>query len=1055
MNGSGAIIMVPYGSAAVGALGGAIRAAQSTDALAPVTVVIPSAHVGVSVRRHLARLAHDDGRAGLVNVSWVSLPQLAEQLAASELVAVERPPLTDTIRRAAIRGALDHDPGRFAPVVDNPSTERRLDLTFTELRELEDGELEALAALGGRSSDLVRLFRGFRARCAPFADEREALDRATSAVASGAAPLDAVGPVVAYVPTRLSRAERGLLVELARAGRLTVLLGLTGDTDADASTDALAHALATDLDAPAHRVEVDPSLAAFEQPPSFVRAPDAEEEVRVAVRRVLQALDEGLRPEDIALVSRIGDPYTLLVHEQLTVAGVPHHAPSSVSLAQSVAGRALLGFLALAQRDFRRHELFRWVRSAPIRRPDGTRVPSRFDALARRAGVARGIDQWRQRLERLGIELERDPEHHERDLALLDDLRAFIDGLVTLATPPASPSWSAFATWAESVLDGVLGGRAHADRWPDAERDTLDLVRASLGSLATLDAVQPHVDLARFHRVLEQELERPTHAVGSFGHGVFVGRVGDLAGARHELVLVLGMAEGIFPPSGSEDALLPDDERRSLGGALPDRRPSRADEQRSLLAALSAAPVRQLSFARVDGRGQRETMPSRLYLHELSRVAGTHIGFDDLDGLAAGAHLGQPVAARFTDVPSFQFGAVHASPAVSTQEVAVAALLRGAAPEAALRPGFAAVADRAEGRFSEWTGLAGPEHAPRFTGDRVGSSTSFEVWAGCPFRYFLGQVLGVRPLDTYADADAISGLDRGSLVHNVLEVFIDENKGRAPEQPWRQADRERVRAIATDVAATYETQGRTGRPLLWQLELESLLRRLEIILDVDTAQRSVAGVEPMAVEFLFGIEGGEAPPVDFVLSSGRVVSFRGAIDRIDRDPSSGRLVVLDYKTGKSSGYEGIDDDITCQGRHLQLVIYSEAARRFYGGDIVDAYYWFVEQKESTLLRGATIDDDRRTRFLAVLEVIVDGIERGHFPANPGVADFFGFSHCGYCDYQRVCPTNRDDVWEGVRLSGALADYVALADPDPASEDEATPTSTPTVVGAGAAGASDG
>jgi hypothetical protein len=1033
-----ALLAVRCGRQALGALGGAIRAAQRLDALAPVTVVVPSSHVAVSVRRHLARLTHRDGRAGLVNVSWLSLPQLAEQLAAGSLVADDRPPLTGVISRAALRAALDEAPGRFAPVVDNASTERRLELTFAELRSLDDHHLDALAAASGRSRDLVRLFRLYRERCTGFADEREAIDRAAAA----AAPADGRGSTVVYLPTRLSPPERDLLRRLAATGPLTVLLGLVGDDDADRATRALGAQLGHDLgvelvDLPAREGEV-----IDEAPPVFVRAPDPDEEARLAVRRVLAAIEDGLAPDDLAIVSRVSAPYTLLLHEHLQVAGVPHYAPAATSLAQSVAGRALLGFLGVAERGFRRAELFRWVRSAPIRDRDGAIVPRRFDNHARRAGVARGLDQWHQRLDRLRADYERDGERRDRDLEELDALRRFVDDLAALATPPAEATWRSYAAWATTVIDQVLGGRAHTRRWPDAEQASLDQVRAVIAELAALDPVQPRVDPDRFRRVLEQELDRPNRAVGSFGHGVFVGRVGDLAGARHELIVVVGMAEGQFPPKGQDDALLPDAERRVLDGALDDRRPSRADEKRAFLAALAAAPRRCLSFARVDAGGQHEAMPSRLYLRELGAVLGRHVGFDELDALAAlaGPDLVPVGATRsgpavFQDTSSFQAGVLAAEPALSTQEQAVAALLTGAALEgvpdgATLARGREAVVARVAGDFSVWTGDAGPLNAPRFEGARVGSSTSFEQWATCPFRYFLGHVLNVRPLDAYADADAISGLDRGSLVHEVLERFIGEHEGRAADAAWLAADQDRLRDIAHEVADRYEGEGRTGRPLLWQLELESLVRRLETILDIDAAERARADVEPIAVEFVFGSVDGGAPPVEFTLASGRVVSFRGAIDRVDRDPDDGRLVVLDYKTGKDRGYREIAEgiDITCRGRHLQLVIYAEAARQHFGGDLVEAYYWFVEQKSSRLRLGAPIDDAHRRRFLDVLGVIVGGIEAGRFPANPGEPNFFGFSHCGFCDFDRICPSTRDDLWEGVRLSGRLADYVELAEP---------------------------
>ena len=43
-----------------------------------------------------------------------------------------------------------------------------------------------------------------------------------------------IGHVIVYLPRRLSPAEQTLLEALAAAGRLTVLVGLTGDPAADA-----------------------------------------------------------------------------------------------------------------------------------------------------------------------------------------------------------------------------------------------------------------------------------------------------------------------------------------------------------------------------------------------------------------------------------------------------------------------------------------------------------------------------------------------------------------------------------------------------------------------------------------------------------------------------------------------------------------------------------------------------------------------------------------------------------------------------------------------------
>jgi hypothetical protein len=1061
------VVSVPFGPPALGALAGAIRAVRAGDPLAPVTVVVPTAHAGVSVRRHLARLPDPQGRRGLVNVQWLSLPQVAELLAGPSSAEAGRPPLTDVLRRSAVRAVLRESPGSFAAVVGNPTTEESIDRVFGELRELEGPELSVLATLGPRVRDVVRLHERFRAACADFADPADTFELAVAAVEASASPhpgatgaataLHALGRLIVYVPARLSRRERRLLGALARVGRVTVIVGRTGDELADRGAQELEAQLGEELGLPvvasgAGSATSGPTTgAAGGVTTELVRAPDADEEVRVAVRRVLQALEEGTSPDDIAVVAGVASPYAVLCHEHLSVAGVPHHGPPVGTLAQSVAGRALLGFLGLARNGWKRSEVFRWVRSGPIRVPGGGRVSSRFDRLARQAGVAGGVDQWHQRLDRRLDELASDPApppwHGDR-VQQVEDLRAFIDALVALAEPPSEPSWAAFGRWGIEVLDQVAGTRLQIasghGAWPEAEQQAYDDLVDVLGLLGALDEVEPGVDAERFARVLEQELSRVTRRAGAFGHGVFVGSVDDLVGARHDLVVVLGMAEGSYPPRGLDDALIPDADRQRLGGALTDRRQRRSDDRRAHLAALASAPGRHLSFPRVSGNGAsaREAMPARPFLRALSDETGSPVGFAELDRVTTPA---------FTDVPSFEAAVAGASPAVSAEEHAMAALLAGGAVPEPLTRGLAARRARRRGEFGEWTGDIGPDLAPVFDDERPGSATSFEQYATCPFRYFLNNVLGVRPLEEHADADAIGNLDRGSLVHEVLEGFVGEALGADSAVVGAAGADEHARLVdrVREVAADYERQGRTGRPLLWQIELDRLLQGLEELLEEDARHRRSTGLQPVAVEHGFGFgvgpssrgaatvaaaaEAGDeppAPPVTFTLPSGRSVSFRGSIDRVDRDERDGRLVVFDYKTGSAKGYADIEGgDITARGRHLQLVIYASAAQAAFGAGPTSAFYWFVELEGGAHRIGGAIDAAARDRFLDVLGTIVDGIESGRFPANPGDTNFFGWEHCGWCDYSPVCPTGRAELWEGVRLSGPLADYVALAEPE--------------------------
>src|SRR5262249_4302941 len=143
---------------------------------------------------------------------------------------------------------------------------------------------------------------------------------------------------------------------------------------------------------------------------TIVRAPDPEEEVRVAVRRIVGALAEGRAPWRLAVCSRVGEPYLRLVHEQLSAAGLPHHGRSGGELAQTLAGRTLLGLLGLLADGVPRTDLLRWLRAAPIHDQAGFGYPvDRMDAISQAAGVNAGGDEWVSRLdEQLGqIERER------------------------------------------------------------------------------------------------------------------------------------------------------------------------------------------------------------------------------------------------------------------------------------------------------------------------------------------------------------------------------------------------------------------------------------------------------------------------------------------------------------------------------------------------------------------------------------------------------------------------------------------------------------------------
>ncbi|HET9050356.1 MAG TPA: hypothetical protein VFO60_01555, partial [Candidatus Dormibacteraeota bacterium] len=93
------IVRLRPGPEAVGWLVRRVAGIQRGDALAPVTVVVPSHHAGLFLRRRLATV-------GYANVRFALLTQLAEAIGAGAVARQGRTPLTAIVRNALVRDAL-------------------------------------------------------------------------------------------------------------------------------------------------------------------------------------------------------------------------------------------------------------------------------------------------------------------------------------------------------------------------------------------------------------------------------------------------------------------------------------------------------------------------------------------------------------------------------------------------------------------------------------------------------------------------------------------------------------------------------------------------------------------------------------------------------------------------------------------------------------------------------------------------------------------------------------------------------------------------------------
>jgi ATP-dependent helicase/nuclease subunit B len=1006
------VVPTAYGLPASRALRDAVARAKRSDALAPVSVVVPTNSVGVSARRRLASgelgAVTSFGR-GVVGVNFLTVYRLAELLGAAELAAGGRRPVSTPVVASAVRRALARAPGLFAPVARHPATEEALVGAHRELSDLDDAQLDLLGAHSQqRTREVVRLHRSTKSLLrSEWHDENDLMEVATAIVASGSTLVRELGTIIAFLPQRWSTPAARLLRALAEQTEVEIIVGVTGAEAADAPVVASLHRVG---------LELPRSTEAGIAPASGTQvwnASDPDDEVRAIVRDVVGAMREGVALERMAVLYAADEPYARLLHEHFDLAAITHNGATTRSMSDSALGRGLLRILALADTEFARDDVCGLFAAAPVLDGRGRPVPAaRWERLSREAGVVRGIDEWRSRLARYAATLDEERGARTRDQ--VEALAAFVSGLAADLDPGLLPrTWSGLAKFAHRLVGRYLGAETRRASWPPFEQVAARRVEAVLDRLGTLDAIDPAPAIDVFRRTFELELDGARDRVGRLGDGVLVGPVGMALGVDLDRLWVCGLAEGLFPTVPRDDPLVSDRDRAVLGGELRLRADRTADDQRAFLAALaSTSGARVCTYPRGDLRRSTEHVPSRFLAATITEVGDVHA------------------------IPSYAYASTHVAFAANRHELDVRAAIVGEAwVEAgpAVARGLELSRARAGSAFTRFDGNLAQvadrlrERSPARPGE-IASPTRLQAWAGCPHAYFMQYLLRVDPVERPEDIMQLAPIDRGSLVHGILDRFLDEVRERADAgRPWRDADYRRLRAIAEEESADVEARGLTGRRLLWHRDRRLLFAELDAFLAADEKYRATGIAQTLATELAFGMgdDGGDA--VEVPLGDGRFVRVRGRADRVDRR-TDGDLVVIDYKTSSDRGYTTLDhDDPVTAGTRLQLPVYAYAARAAYGGPDtrVEAYFWLVGKGRNQRF-GYDVDDSVDAVFSATLRTIVGGIEAGVFPAWPAEPAPTPFNGCIYCNPDGMGTTDRWRERERKSAARELEGFLSLS-----------------------------
>jgi RecB family exonuclease len=221
------------------------------------------------------------------------------------------------------------------------------------------------------------------------------------------------------------------------------------------------------------------------------------------------------------------------------------------------------------------------------------------------------------------------------------------------------------------------------------------------------------------------------------------------------------------------------------------------------------------------------------------------------------------------------------------------------------------------------------EFARRFgSGEHVWSASRLEAYRSCPFRFFVGSVLGLEPRPE--PQEGLDARQLGSIYHRILELVYQDATVQNPAQL------EQVLAALPQVAKRLldEAPQKEGfRETAWWMftrqEIEQNIRRsLEALAESSAEQ----GFVPIVYE-----QGFFEPHELRVGTGDEHFRLHGVIDRVDRTPD-GRLRIIDYKTAGPTGYS---NEALAEGKKIQIPLYALAAQALDLGELCDGFYWHV------------------------------------------------------------------------------------------------------------------
>ncbi|MCD6380505.1 PD-(D/E)XK nuclease family protein, partial [bacterium] len=734
----------------------------------------------------------------------------------------------------------------------------------------------------------------------------------------------------------------------------------------------------------------------------LLEASDEEEEASAIVRLILKKIgEEKVALRDIGVVYPSYENFAPL-KEVLEEAEIPYFISSEPVMENNQLFRAVDLLLDMLSGQTKRKRLVEFLVSAPLEVPSQYELKADPFLLWVRKSAEFGLvgeEGWIEENDALVDLLSKRVESPDADDAVLS---AKIVGDVLKRLLDAKKALEEKLTWQEmsSRLSALFRNIFKADSGVD------DLC-LFIENFSGFDSASPPVSFPLFKRIVKALVSNSNRKRGAFlSEGITLLTLDQARGLSFEVLFLAGLTDGNIPGGIRQDPFLKDSERARLneltsGNIFLQKKMERLAEQELVFTLATGSATRELicSMPLFEASSGKKRIKS-FFLESFENREADSSGDKRLHRKRVTRNKMPERDEEILSIDEFDY----------SQALLFRASSGGQFPSGRFFAKSIKMLKNRHGmnRFTPWDGVFESKSAREgirsmlVEKDYSFSATSMERYAKCPFSFFMNYFLGVESIEEPERIVSINSMQRGSIVHNLLESLYrnldKENLLPLQNDKWQRIS-QILRKTAGIIFAEYSEENFVGFGLLWEIEKQEMERSVEMFLEKELEEKG--GYTPVSFEKSFGFGGKN---VEIELPGKKKIRFRGKIDRIDFKGNEG-FRVIDYKTGK---LKGKDNDLN-GGNYLQLPVYLLGASCISGRPVESgvAEYRKVNKKggkSSVKFSGTELENDR-AEFNEILRIIISGIEDGLFFAFPSR------DNCKFCPFASVCPAGKTAIFK--------------------------------------------